>query len=153
MYWLHEGSAEYARGLVDEAQGRRTLAAVRQGKQLAWSAGLHEGKRYQYVYGFLATDWLVERAGTEAVLEIFRLGGDRTAFESAFGMPYLAFWSSFDAYLRLVAPSFAWRVGGTVLGSDGGAIEGVYVYAQVRIEGEAWDAGRGKTGPEGTSSS
>ena len=150
LYWISEGSAEYARGLVDEAQGRRTLAALRQGQQLAWSAGLlHERTRYEYVYGFLATDWLVERAGTEAVLEFFRLGGDRTAFESAFGMPYLVFWSSFDAYLRVVLPSFEWRVGGTVLGSDGGAIEGVYVYALVRIEGEAWTAGRGKTGPEG----
>ena len=46
LSWLHEGSAEYASALVNEAQGRRTLAAVRQGKQLAWSAGLHEGKRY-----------------------------------------------------------------------------------------------------------
>ena len=51
--------------------------------------------------------------------------------------------------LRVVAPSFEGRIGGTVLGSDGGAIEGVYVYALVRIEGEAWEAGRGKTGPEG----
>ena len=149
LSWLHEGSAEYASALVNEAQGRRTLAATRQGLQLAWSAGLLEGKRYTYHYGFLATDWLVERAGTEAVLEFFRLGGDRTAFESAFGMPYLVFWSSFDAYLRVVAPSFEGRIGGTVLGSDGGAIEGVYVYALVRIEGEAWTAGRGKTGPEG----
>ena len=99
LYWLLEGSAEYASALVNEAQGRRTLAAMRQGKQLAWSAGLIEGTRYRYVYGFLATDWLVEGAGTEAVLEFFRLGGDRTAFESAFGMPYLVFWSSFDAYL------------------------------------------------------
>ena len=107
------------------------------------------GETVQYVYGFLATDWLVERAGTEAVLEFFRLGGDRTAFESAFGMTLGVFQSSFDAYLRVVAPSFEGRIGGTVLGSDGGAIEGVYVYALVRIEGEAWEAGRGKTGPEG----
>ena len=149
LYWLLEGSAEYASALVNEAQGRRTLAAMRQGRQLAWSAGLIEGTRYRYVYGFLATDWLVEGAGTEAVLELLRLGGDRTAFESAFGMPYMVFWSSFDAYLRVVVPSFAWRVGGTVLGSDNLPAEGVNVYALVRIEGEAWPAGGGKTGPEG----
>ena len=149
LYWLLEGPAEYARGLVNEAQGRRTLAATRQAQQLAWSAGLHEGTRYSHVYGFLATDWLVEGAGAEAVLEFFRLGGDRTAFESAFGMPYLVFWSSFDAYLRVVVPSFEWRVGGTVLGSDGLPAVGASVYALVRIEGEAWNAGRGETGPRG----
>ena len=149
LSWLLEGSAEYASALVNEAQGRRTLAVMRQGLQLAWSAGLLQGKRYTYHYGFLATDWLVERAGTEAVLEFFRLGGHRTAFESAFGMPLGVFQNSFDAYLRVVVPSFEGRIGGTVLGSDGGAIEGVYVYALVRIEGEAWTAGRGKTGPEG----
>lgn len=149
LYWLIEGPAEYARGLVNEAQGRRSLAAMRQGKQLAWSAGLHEGTQYWYVYGFLATDWLVEGAGTQAVLEFFRLGGDQTAFESAFGMPYLVFWSSFDAYLRVVVRSFEWHVGGTVVGSDGLPAEGASVYALVRIEGEAWNAGRGETGPEG----
>ena len=116
LSWLLEGSAEYASALVNEAQGRRTLAATRQGLQLAWSAGLLKGKRYTYHYGFLATDRLAEEAGTEAVLEFFRLGGHRTAFESAFGMPLGVFQSSFEAYRRVVVPSFEGRIGGTVLG-------------------------------------
>ncbi len=149
LYWLIEGPAEYARGLVNETQGRRSLAATRKGLQLAWSAGLLKGIRYTYHYGFLATDRLVEGAGGEAILEFFRLGADQTAFESVFGMPSGVFQSSFDAYLRVVVPSFEWRVGGTVLGSDGLPAEGATVYALVRTEGEAWNAGRGETGPEG----
>ena len=149
LHWLVEGSAVYASALVNEAQGRRTLAATRKGLQLAWSAGLLKGRRYTYHYGFLATDRLVEGAGGEAILEFFRLGADQTAFESVFGMPSGVFQSSFDAYLRVVLPSFEWRVGGTVLGSDGLPAEGAIVYALVRTEGEAWNAGRGETGPEG----
>ncbi len=87
LWWLVEGSAEYASGLVGEAQGRRTLDTLRQGKELSWSAGLAEGARYWYDYGFLATDRLLQRASPEAILEFFRLGGDETAFESVFGMP------------------------------------------------------------------
>ena len=149
LWWLVEGSAEYASGLVGEAQGRRTLDTLRQGKELSWSAGLAEGARYWYDYGFLATDRLLQRASPEAILEFFRLGGDETAFESVFGMPWLVFWSSTDAYLRVAVRPFEWRVGGTVLGADGLPMEGVAVYALVRIGGEAWNAGGGGTGPEG----
>ena len=145
LLWLVEGSAEYAGALVDEAQGRRTLATLRQGKQLAWSAGRLERTWYSYDYGFLATDWLMEGVGTEAVLEFFRLGGNQTAFESAFGMPLGVFRSSFEAYGRVAVPPFDWRVGGTVLGSDSVPVEGVYLVTLVRIEGEAWAAGIGET--------
>ncbi|MCY3646340.1 MAG: collagenase [Chloroflexi bacterium] len=149
LRWTVEGSAVYAAALFNEAQGRRTLAALRQGKQLAWAAGLIKGARFAYDYGFLATDWLAERAGTEAILKYFRLGGHRAAFESAFGMSLAAFNSEFEAYRADVARPFEWRVAGTVLGGDGAFIEGVHVYAVVRIEGEAWGAGTGETGPKG----
>lgn len=150
LRWTVEGSAVYAAALFNEAQGRRTLAALRQGKQLAWAAGHIEGARFAYDYGFLATDWLAERAGTEAVLKYFRLGGHRAAFEAAFGMSLAAFNSEFEAHRADVARPFEWRVAGTVLGGDGAPIEGVHVYAVVRIEGEAWGAGTGETGPKGT---
>lgn len=149
LNWLVEGSAKYASALYNEAQGRRTLAAMRRGQQLAWSAGLLKGRRYLYDYGFLAVDRLVEGAGTEAVLEFFRLGGDQIAFESVFGMPPGVFLSSFDAYLRVAVRSFEWRVGGTVLGSDNEPAEGVRVSALVRIEGEAWPAGEDETDRHG----
>ena len=149
LRWTVEGSAVYAGALFDEAQGRRTLAALRRGKQLAWAAGLVEGARYAYDYGFLAIDWLAERAGTEAVLKYFRLGGHRAAFEAAFGMSLAAFNSEFEAHRADVARPFEWRVAGTVLGDDGAPIEGVHVYAAVRIEDEAWGAGRGETDQEG----
>ena len=149
LRWTSEGSAVYAAALFDEAQGRRTLAALRRGKQLAWAGGLVEGARYAYDYGFLATDWLAERAGTEAVLKYFRLGGHRAAFESAFGMSLAAFNTEFGAHLATVARPFEWRVAGTVVGSDGLPVEGMDVVAMVRVEGEAWGAGTGKTGPAG----
>jgi len=149
LRWTAEGSAAYAAALFNEAQGRRTLAALRRGKQLAWAAGLIEGERYAYNYGFLATDWLAERAGAEAVLKYFRLGGHRAAFESAFGMSLAAFNSEFEAHLADVASPFEWRVAGTVLGSDGAPIERLHVYAAVRIEGEAWGAGTGETDDQG----
>ncbi|MCY4392671.1 MAG: carboxypeptidase-like regulatory domain-containing protein [Chloroflexi bacterium] len=149
VWWTVDGTAAYAQALFNDAQGRRTLAAWRQGKQLAWSAGLVEGPRWAYDYGFLATDWLVERAGAEAVLEFFRLGGHHAAFRSAFGMSPVTFQAMFGSYLAGVAPRYEWRVGGTVLDDDGAPVEGAHVSAVVRIEGEAWMAATGLTDPQG----
>ena len=147
--WAIEGSAVYASAIFNEAQGRRTLAAWRQGTLLAWSAGRIEGTRWAYDYGFLATYWLVQRVGAEAVLEFFRLGGHDAAFQSAFGMRVQGFEREMEAYRAEAAPPFEWRVGGTVLGDDGAPVEEVHVSAVVRIEGEAWLAATGKTDPQG----
>ncbi|MCY3506631.1 MAG: hypothetical protein OXH41_10755 [Chloroflexi bacterium] len=147
--WTVEGSAEYAQALVIDALGRISLDGIREGLRLSWAAGAGRVEDDPYGVGFLAIDWLAEGRGAEAVMEFFHLGGHRTAFESAFGMPLGVFRSSFDAYRRVVAPPFEWHVGGTILSEDSVPIEGVHVFALVRIEGTAWTAGRGETDREG----
>ena len=61
---------------------------------------------FLYEVGFLATDWLVERAGPEAVLKFFRFGGHSAAFEAAFGMTLDEFHISFEQHRLEVAPPF-----------------------------------------------
>ena len=147
--WTVEGSAEYAHALVSDARGRISLDVRREGLLLSLAAGARHVQDDPYDIGFLAMDWLAEAAGSEAVLEFFHLGGDQAAFESAFGISALSFSSSFAAYGRVVAPPFEWRVGGTVLGSDGAPLKRTKVYALVRIEGDAWTAGNSETDAQG----
>ena len=161
LEWLQEGSAVYASVLFNDAQGRRTVAVSRRAAQLLWSSlgeplpsrgtGLDRPEYEAYVYsvGFLATDWLVKRAGPEAVLKFFRLGGHEAAFEAAFRLSLDHFRDRFEDYRLDVAPPFEWRAGGTVLGIDGAPVDGMEVYALVRIGGEGWTAGIGKTDTRG----
>ena len=114
------------------------------------TANLLDYATYVFVVGFLATDWLIERAGSEAVMKFFRLGGHRAAFESAFGMSVDDIPTAFEANQRKLAPPLEWSVRGTVLGADGLPMEGVDVYAAVRIHGRAWPAGIGETDGQGS---
>ncbi|MXW26115.1 MAG: hypothetical protein F4Z77_07500 [Dehalococcoidia bacterium] len=160
--WIIEGSAAYAEALFNDEQGRRSLAALREGVQVRWSAlgqpfprsfsqitDPLEEYTLEYRVGSLATDWLVERAGPEAVLKFFRFGGHGAAFETAFGVSVDEFYSGFESHRWEVAHPYFWRSGGTVVGSDGLPVEGMAVFAAVRIEGELWSAGMTETDAQG----
>ncbi len=160
--WLVEGSAVYASALVSEARGRISLDVRREGLRLIWAELAQSFPRkpaeivdpaqtslFVYQVGFLATDWLAERAGPEAVLNFFRFGGHPAAFETAFGLALDDFYAAFEEYRLEVAPPFAWRIAGTVLGSDGLPVEEMEVIATVRIQGQVWAAGRGETDSQG----
>ena len=154
LRWFPRASAVYANALVDDAQGRRPLEVRRKGEQILWSSlgePFLQGDSESHVagVGFLAVEWLVERAGSEAVLKVFRLGAHRASFETAFGMSLDSFKAGFERHRSQVAPPFAQRVAGKVVVEDGEAIEGAYLSAVVRIEGEAWPAGNGHTNAQG----
>ena len=144
--WMVEGSATYASAIHKEIQGHRSLTARREGARLRVSA---YGTEALYDWGFLAVDRLVERPGPEAILEFFRLGSHRVAFRSAFDMNVDAFRNSFERHLSEVASPFEWRIAGTVLDSDGPPVEGMWLWAVVRIEGEAWVIGHDETDTSG----
>lgn len=152
LRWFPRASAVYANAFVDDAQGRRPLEVRRKGEQILWSSigePFLQGDSESHVVGFLAVEWLVERAGSEAVLKLFSLGAHRASFESAFGMSLDSFKAGFERHRNQVAKPFVQRVAGEVVGEDGEAIEGAYVSAVVRIEGEAWPAGSGHTNAQG----
>lgn len=161
--WIIEGSAVYAEALFNDRHDRWSLAAFREGVQVRWAALGQAFPRsfshitdpteeyvLEYLVGFLATDWLVERAGPEALLNFFRFGGHGAAFERAFGVSVDEFYSAFETHRWEVAAPFIWRSGGTVVGSDGLPVEGMEVFAVVRIEGESWSAGMTETDAQGS---
>ena len=152
LRWFPRASAVYANALVDDAQGRRTLEVRRKGEQILWSSlgePFLQGDSESHVVGFLAVEWLVERAGSEAVLKLFSLGAHRASFESAFGMSLDSFKAGFERHRSQVARPFVQRVAGKVVAEDGEAIEGAYLSTVVRIGGEAWPAGNGHTNAQG----
>lgn len=115
--WLIEGSADYAMALHSEARGRTTVEERRFGARYGWSdiarplpGGASSVETYTweltYQVGFLAVDWLVERAGEGSILEFFRLGGHKAAFEAAFGMTFDEFHVAFEEHRLEVAPPF-----------------------------------------------
>ncbi|MXY87472.1 MAG: hypothetical protein F4Y92_01240 [Dehalococcoidia bacterium] len=118
--WLVEGSADYAMALHSEARGRTTMDDRRFGARYGWSdigeplprethiADLLEDDTWKLVYqvGFLAADWLVERAGEASLLAFFSLGGDEAAFNEAFGMTLDEFHIAFEEHRLEVAPPF-----------------------------------------------
>ena len=66
--------------------------------------------------GFLAMQWLVERAGEAALLDYYRLlpASDswEQAFEGAFGIATDDFYTAFEAYRAEVAPPLPHLAGG-----------------------------------------
>ncbi len=161
IWWLVEGPAVYAGALADAAQGRVTMAASRQGARLRVSSSVREPlprdlsldwatyAAYAYYVGFLATEWLVERAGPAALLDFFRFGGHQAAFEAAFGMTLDEFHDSFEEHRQEVAPPFAWEAAGTVIDSDGRPIPELMMITVVRMKGKPWPGEEGLTGTEG----
>ena len=160
--WVVEGSAAYAGALVSEARGRIPFDVRREGLQVTWSAlgrplprnaysltDPSQSSMFIYSIGFLAADWLVERTGSEAILEFFRLGAHEAAFEQAFDISLDRFALAFEEYRIEVAPPFKWRVQGAVLDSEGRPFEIVNANAIVPIGGEWWWAGGGPTDAQG----
>ena len=118
--WLVEGSADYAMAIHGEARGRTTVDERRFGARYGWSdmgkplpRETHPSEvadmdtwRLVYQVGFLAVDWLVQRAGEDSILAFFRLGGDEAAFEQAFGLTLDEFHAAFEEHRLEVAPPF-----------------------------------------------
>ena len=115
--WLEGGSAAYASALVSDATGRISLDARRDGLRADWAAlaqpfperpsalaDPEQEPAFVYGVGLLATDWLVEQAGAEAVLKFFSFGGHAGAFEAAFGMTLDEFRTAFEQHRLEVAP-------------------------------------------------
>ena len=160
--WIIEGSAVYAHTLFSEALERGTLASRREGTRVVWSAlgqafpkyfsevsGTPEESTWVYGLGFLAVDWLVDWTGLPAILEFFRLGAHGAAFETAFSISVASFHDAFERHRQEVAPPFAWRVAGTVVGPDGMPVEAMAVHIGVRIEGELRSAANTETDSQG----
>lgn len=114
--WIEAGSAVYATALVSDAKGQIPLDVRREGVRAAWAASEQPLPRgpadladpeqesfFAYDVGFLATEWLVARAGPEAVLDFFRFGGHSAAFEAAFGMTLDEFHAAFEQHRLEVA--------------------------------------------------
>ena len=115
--WIEAGSAVYASALVSDATGRVSLNAHRDRARSTWAslaqpfprhptdlADREQEPLFVYNVGFLAAEWLVERAGPEAVLNFFRFGGHAAAFEAAFGMTFDEFHVAFEEHRLEVAP-------------------------------------------------
>ena len=120
--WIETGSAFYASVLVSNATGRVPLDDMREGARTIWAVEALSFPRdpseianpeilalYAYPVGFLATDWLVERAGPDSILKFFRFGGHSAAFEAAFGMTLDEFHIAFEEHRREVAVPFERR--------------------------------------------
>jgi len=156
---LVEGSAVYASAVHRERRGHRSLDTRLQGARLGWAglgpdpsrSGLGRYDELTFIYdgGLLATEWLVARAGPEAILKFFRTGGHRAAFEGAFGLSVGSFQTALARHRLEVAPPFEWRIAGTVLDADDVPVEGINVGPVVRLEGEPRSAGSSTTGAGG----
>ena len=120
--WLVEGPATYAEAVWGEAANQGLTWSTqgfdeRRGIAIRDSAhvrGLqHPPGRWQgdadYHLGSLATEWLVEYAGVEPLLDYYRhlpsLGWER-AFAEAFGLSSEDFYTAFAAHRAAVAPPF-----------------------------------------------
>lgn len=148
---LVEGSAVYASAVHRERVGRWPLDAQLQGARLSWAAlgadpsyselGRDDALSFVYSGGLLAAEWLIARAGPEAVLKFFRTGAHRAAFQGAFGLSVDAFQIAIASHLLDVAPPFEWRIAGSVLDANDMPAEGINLGPVVRIAGESWLAG------------
>ncbi len=151
LHQLVEGSAVYASAIHHESRGRWSLESGLQGAQLSWAAlgadpsyselGRDDALSFIYSGGLLAAEWLVARAGPEAVLKFFRTGAHRAAFQGAFGLSVDAFETAIARHLLDVAPPFEWRIAGSVLDANDKPAEGINLGPVVRIAGEPWLAG------------
>ena len=124
--WLTEGVAVYGEALhravivqgltvsegLDERR-REETAVLRTAGEIPALRDLEtvadEAERIHYRLGFLAADWLAQRAGAEALLGYYRglpsAEGWQEAFEASFGIAVDDFYTAFEAYrAELVTP-------------------------------------------------
>ena len=119
--WLTEGTHPYisevyrvARDSGDLDRARSARARLAAQSRLALSsmatteAFRSETRAVGRALGFLAVDWLVERAGERALFDYYRRLADsetwEDAFEAAFGIAVDDFYEAFEAYRAEVAP-------------------------------------------------
>ena len=122
--WLTEGAAVYGealhRAIVEQgltaSEGldyRRRWEAARvmlagEDSELASFETVGSAERLHYRLGFLATDWLAEHAGLEAIADYYKQLPDseswQEAFEEAFGTPVADFYETFEAYWPGISP-------------------------------------------------
>lgn len=118
--WLTQGTHSYASGLYRTVAGSEELDRIRTMQAgsatrtrqllsgLATSAGFADGSTAAGALGFLAVDWLVERAGEKALFDYYRRLADspswEDAFEAAFGIAVDDFYEAFEVYRAKVAP-------------------------------------------------
>ena len=109
--WLLEGSATYMEELYDDGLEFRRWVAPAAASHVA-SIRTPEAApkgRLNYHLGFIAADWLRERAGEPALLDYYRQlpssGSWEEAFATAFGLPLGEFYEAFEAHRAEVAPA------------------------------------------------
>lgn len=113
--WLIEGPASYAgwgalgatinQGVASHRPA--SIAAVARVPSLQNPQGADQSA-VDYHLGFLATEWLVDYAGAEALVDYYRRlpssNGWESAFAEAFGLSVEDFYTAFAAYRAVVAP-------------------------------------------------
>ena len=119
--WLYRAGQEYVGAAYRDSQGREELTAVALAetsraaqitdplKTLDTWERFHEVGYWEAAgVGFLAVQWLVERAGERAILDYYRQlprsGSWEQAFERAFGIAVDDFHEAFEAHRAEVAP-------------------------------------------------
>ena len=119
-YWLAEPTQKYVEYAyraaaghdgADDSRNKEIFFAVRTKRPLSsmeTRAGLYEEYSSAKGLGFLALEWLAERAGNPALFEYYRLLPDSAsweeAFEGAFGLAIDAFYEAFEHHRAEVAP-------------------------------------------------
>ena len=137
--WLTEGVAEYAATLYRAETGSQTYADLRDTYLLAaasWAGTLRESSepigREHYYLGFLAAEYLVERAGEGALLEYYRQISPHTpwqdVFQDVFGIDIDPFYRDFEEHRAENRPPYN-TISGTVRGPDGKGIADIGLWA------------------------
>ena len=119
-YWLVEPAQKYVEyayraaadhDRADDSRNKEIFFAVRTKRPLGsmeTRAGLYEEYSSAKGLGFLALEWLAERAGNPALFEYYRLLPDSAsweeAFEGAFGLTIDEFYEAFEGRRDEVAP-------------------------------------------------
>ncbi len=138
--WLYESVATHWAAQYQHLSGRsqyseyisEVIASTRQGNTPLQEGETRAGlSRLQGKSGQLAVDWLVDLAGADSLRYYFSLRslGEtwQDSFREAFGLEAHDFYPKFEEYRSRVAPSYAKRVAGVVLGPGGQPEEGVRV--------------------------
>ena len=139
-YWSHRYAAETGDRTYDERLARdraraRDAAPLRELERDMLAGG---DKSANYSLATLAADWLVERAGEDALVGFYRERPAhpdwQTTFRAVFGMAVDDFYDAFAAYRAEVAPPLTAQIVGTVVDTDGAPVNELWV-AALRLRG------------------
>ena len=147
--WIYEGVANRWSSQYDEATGDQLYAETRHGFVIRFARNADAplqsmetyGEELSYQVGALAIDWLVARAGEDALIRYFArrstYGNWHDVFHEAFGITAPDFYERFQDYRHESAPPFP-RVSGVVLGPHGHPAEGITVLYRDRAVRELY---------------